>query len=353
LRIKTYCRTIGQTREEALALKHGLALVGFTGGLLAAAAGQAQEHKLRMAMLAIPMSNYTEAAKAVPARIEQATNGRVKVELYDSLIPGNQLHTAVRDGRVDISAIVNVYLSSEDPRITMSNLPGLVETVADYRKLHQAYWGAEMAKVWGEKYNSIPLTDGVWLPQMVLSRKPIRTLEDFKGLKIRVHNTEVAFLINAIGARSTPIAAGEMLQALDRGVVDAVITSPAVGFGLGFGDVAKHLQLWPFATQAGWTIVMNRNSWEKLPADVRGPIQQTMRELEEERYRKYDAYLAEILGKWKEKGVELYQVPKAEGERAHDTKYVKPVYEAWNKRLKDLGVNGEEILQKAHAALGR
>ena len=311
----------------------------------------AQELVLRMAMLGLPMSSYTEAARAVPDRIAKATNNRVKVEIYDSLIPGGQLHTAVRDGRVDVAAIVNVYLSSEDPRITLSNLPGLVETTEEYKKLHRSYWGGEMARIWSEKYNSISLVDGVWLPQMVLSRTPIRTLEDFKGKKIRVHNTEVAFLMNAIGAKSTPIAANEMLAAMDRGVVDAVITSPAVGFGLGFGDVAKHLQAWPIASRAGWSIVINKDAWEKVPKDLHEPIRTAMRQLEDERYQRYDAYLAEILAKWKEKGVEMYAVPESEGDRVLDPKYTKVVFDAWSKRMKELNLDGDEILQKARAAL--
>lgn len=316
-----------------------------------ASAANAQELVLRMAMLAVPTSAYSEASRALPERIAKATNNRVKVELYDSLIPGGQLHTAVRDGRIDISAIVNVYLSSEDPRITLSNLPGLVETVEDFRKLHRNYWGDELARVWSERYNSISLLDGIWLPQMVLSRKPIHTLEDFNGLKVRVHNTESAYLINAIGARSTPIAASEMVTALDRGVVDAVITSPAVGFSLGVADVATHMQAWPIASRAGWSIVINKAAWEKVPADLREPIRAAMRELEEERYQKHDAYLAEILAKWKEKGVEMYEVPQSEGERVLDAKYTQSVFDAWHKRMKELGLDGEGILRKARAAV--
>lgn len=336
-------------------MKPGLgrwALAALSAALMSTAA-QAQEVTLRMAMLAVPISAYTEAARAVPERVAKATGGRVKVELYDSLIPGNQLHTAVRDGRVDMSAVVNVYLSSEDPRITLSNLPGLVETVDEYKKLHDAYWGDVMNGVWRDKYKSTSLVDGVFMPQVILSKRPIQKIEDFKGLKVRVHNTEVAFLVNALGAKSTPISAAEMLPALDRGVVDAVITSPAVGLGFGFGDVAKHMALWPFATQGGWSIVINNASLEKIPAELREPIKKAMDELEEERYRRHDEYLASMLAKWKEKGVELYKVPEEEGRKALADNFTKPVYDAWYARLRTMGVDGEEIIKKSRAALGR
>lgn len=327
-------------------------LAAMAAGITAGAAS-AQEFTLRMAKLALPMSTYTEATKAVPDIISKATNGRVKVEVYDSLIPGSQLHTAVRDGRVDMAAIVNVYLSSEDPRITLSNLPGLVETLEDYKTLHDKYWGDLMQKVWRDKYNSVSLTDGVWSPQVILSKVPIRTVEDFHGLKIRVHNTEVAFLVNALGARSTPIAAAEMLPALDRGVVDAVITSPAVGYGLGFADVAKYMQLWPFATRAGWSIVINQDSLSKLPDDVQEQIRTAMAQLEKDRYEQYDDYVSQILAKWRDKGVELYTVPAEEGEKALQEKYTAPVYDAWEKRMDEMGLDGQSILKNARQALGR
>lgn len=332
-------------------------LIGATLGIAISfattGAAVSQDYTLRMARLGLPLSNYTDVTNDIPEAISDATGGRVKVETYDSLIPANQFHSAIRDGRIDIAAMVNVYLSSEEPRVTLSNLPGLVETVDNYRILHDGFWGDLMESVWNERYNGTSLADGVWEPQVVISKKPIHKIEDFKGLKVRVHNTEVAFLINALGAKSTPIPAAEMLPALDRGVVDAVITSPAVAYGLGFSDVATNIQLWPFATRAGWSILFSRDSLAKLPEDLQQQIRTAMADLETKYYDNYDQNVAKILDLWKAKGVELYVVPDEEGRKALADQYTQASYDAWKARLAEMNVDGKEILSEARATLGR
>lgn len=318
---------------------------------LVAMTATAQDYTLRLAMIPAPKSAYSNTMHAIPERVAEATDGRVKVEVYDSLVPLNQLHTAVRDGRIDMSAIINTFLSSEEPRLTLSNLPGLVETMPEYRKLYDSYWGASMEQVFREKYNAVLLGHGVWAPQVLMSRVPLHTIEDLQGKKVRVHNTEVAFLINELGGRSTPLAPSEMLAGLERGVVDGVITSVVNGINFGFGDVAKHVQFWPFGTLTGWSIVINQDTWNKLPPDVQAQIRGAIDELIAEHLANFDNNVDEYLAKWREKGAEVYVVPEEERSRALSDKYTRPVFEAWDTRLDDMGLHGDQILQDAKAAL--
>ena len=58
-------------------------------------------------------SSYVETIKTVPARIEAATKGRLKIELYDTLVAGPEQPAAVRDGRLDSSFAVSPWLSAE------------------------------------------------------------------------------------------------------------------------------------------------------------------------------------------------------------------------------------------------
>jgi TRAP-type mannitol/chloroaromatic compound transport system substrate-binding protein len=79
-------------------------------------------------------------------------------------------------------------------------------------------------------------------PNIIHSKKPIRTIEDFKGLKLRVPGGMIAEGFAAIGARTTLLPGGEVFSALEKGTVDAAdYTGPAVNWDLGFQQVTSYI----------------------------------------------------------------------------------------------------------------
>jgi len=83
-------------------------------------------------------------------------------------------------------------------------------------------------------------------PNIIHSKKPIRTAEDFKGLKLRVPGGMIAEGFAAIGARTTLLPGGEVFSALEKGTVDAAdYTGPAVNWDLGFQQVTKYIWTGP------------------------------------------------------------------------------------------------------------
>ncbi|HEY1325402.1 MAG TPA: TRAP transporter substrate-binding protein DctP [Casimicrobiaceae bacterium] len=83
-------------------------------------------------------------------------------------------------------------------------------------------------------------------PNIIHSKKPIRTAEDFKGLKLRVPGGMIAEGFAAIGARTTLLPGGEVFSALEKGTVDAAdYTGPAVNWDLGFQQVTKYIWMGP------------------------------------------------------------------------------------------------------------
>ncbi|HTQ77662.1 MAG TPA: TRAP transporter substrate-binding protein DctP [Burkholderiales bacterium] len=83
-------------------------------------------------------------------------------------------------------------------------------------------------------------------PNIIHSKKPIRTIEDFKGLKLRVPGGMIAEGFAAAGARTTLLPGGEVFSALEKGTVDAAdYTGPAVNWDLGFQQVTKYIWAGP------------------------------------------------------------------------------------------------------------
>jgi TRAP-type C4-dicarboxylate transport system substrate-binding protein len=326
-------------------------LLGLCLGLSGLA--QAQQIVWRMGHVPAPDSSYLVTLETVPARFAKATHGRLKVELYSSLVPGPQQPAAMRDGRLDMIAGVNPWLSGEAPILNAGHLPGLIADVPEYKKVLDAYLAGEYAKVWDSKYNGKLIMSGVFERQVILSNKPLRRVEDFKGLKIRVHNAEAAQLMNAIGAKPTAVTFTEIAPALQRGVVDAVMTSCGTSYGMGFYNVAKYINIWKIGTAVGWSLVVNNDAWKKLPADMQKEIQEEARKIEEQHFAEYNSYSDHMIELQVQKGMTLIQPPQSEIDRMFAPKNVKAVYDAWYALNEKNGFDGRRVEQRVRQILGK
>ena len=132
---------------------------------LAAGGAAAQEIKWNVGFVNAVGSSYLVTLKTVPQRIATATNGRLKIDLFDTLVAGPEQPAAVRDGRLDASFAVSPWLSAEAPYINFGHLPGLLTDVGTYQKMLDPLLREEMAKVWRAKYNAVQLATGVFEDQ--------------------------------------------------------------------------------------------------------------------------------------------------------------------------------------------
>jgi TRAP-type mannitol/chloroaromatic compound transport system substrate-binding protein len=108
-------------------------------------------------------------------------------------------------------------------------------------------------------------------PNIIHSKKPIRTIEDFKGLKLRVPGGMIAEGFAAIGARTTLLPGGEVFSALEKGTVDAAdYTGPAVNWDLGFQQVTNYIWTGPPGLESIYQPVdlmdfcVRMDEWKKL-----------------------------------------------------------------------------------------
>lgn len=330
-------------------------LIGAALAMLAfavAAPAQAQQTTLRMAILGgVAQSGYGEAMLGVPEAISKATNGKVKVEIFDSLIPPTQLANALRDGRIDMIGGVHPYLTGEEARFGIGHLPGLMNSMEEYKVVLDAYMGDLIAQAWKTRYNGHVVTHGVWYENPHFSNKPLATLADFKGLKIRTHNAEAAQMLTLVGAHPTQIAASEMTGALQRGVIDALSTEWGSAVSLNVQDGAKYMAVWNFSVNLGWSVVFNNAVWEKLPADAKQQITAGMKAYQEERFANYRANSAKKRDALVAKGITFVEVPAAEQQKAFTEDNIKAVYAGWYERAAKVGVDGPAVVAKIREIL--
>jgi TRAP-type C4-dicarboxylate transport system substrate-binding protein len=323
------------------------------GSLLVGSAAHAQQFDFTMAVIPAPGDVYASLTSTVPERFARATGGKVKVTISDSLVPGGQIVSAVRDGRVDMSAALHTYLAAEEPRFSIFNLPGLIGGMPDYQKVGEGFWFDDTHRIWRERYKSVVLAEGGWCSQRLFSKTPIRTIEDFRNKRLRVHNPQTAELMNALGAKPVPLALPEVMPSLERGVIDGVFTSACYGDGQEYWRVAKYVQDWALGPITGWAVIVNADVWSKVPADLRDKIDVEMKALQKEALGNHAKYDNAAIERMKAGGADLWTAPPELRQQLFSAKYADPTFESWYKRAKEVGFDGKAYIERIKATLGR
>jgi len=186
-------------------------------------------------------------------------------------LKGTELLRLLKTGVYDIVAALPIYVDDGGAVIEASDISGLASSPANQRKILEL-WMPEMQKVMKERYNSeIVATFGFPL-QVFFCRDDISGVADLKGKKIRVQGVSQSDLVKAFGASTVTIPFGEVVPALEKGVVDCGITGTMPGYQAKWPEVVKTLLTLPVGFTAGiW--VMNLNSFNKLSK----PTQEFMR----------------------------------------------------------------------------
>lgn len=154
--------------------------------------------------------------------VEQGSNGALKVEIYDSGVLGGEkeLWDSVRNGNVQIVSIGTVMWNEVD-KMAIPDFPFLFRDLDHAKKVYTGDIGKEIA---GELEKKSGVHFLSWHPNGVRnfsSNKPINTVEDFKGMRLRMPNNPIHLQVGKLlGANVTPMPMGEVFTALEQKVVD-------------------------------------------------------------------------------------------------------------------------------------
>jgi len=315
-----------------IALKTSLAAAALALGL---AGASAQTVTLRSADTHPDGYPTVEAVKFMGQLIEQRTAGRYKIQMFPSSTLGQEKDTIeqTRFGVIDMNRINMAPLNNLIPETAVPGLPFVFRSVAHMRKVMDGPIGDEILKAF-EAHGMIGLAfydSGA--RSFYNTKRPVTKLEDLKGLKIRVQQSDMFIdLVNALGANATPMPFGEVFSSLQTGVIDGAENNWPSYESTRHFEVAKHYS----KTEHSMTpevLAMSKRAWDKLSdadkAIFRSAAKDSvakMRELWEAREKASEAAV-------KAKGAMITEVDKKPFIDA-----MKPVYEKYVKdaKLKDL-----------------
>ena len=217
--------------------------------------------------------------------LAKATNGRVEVTLSswpERNVNGPEVLRLVRSGQVDIAAAPLTTVSGDVPMLDGVDLAGMNADIKQARKVADA-----MVPVANKELERLGIKLVATYPfsgQMLFCRKPVMSLADLKGLKVRTNGPSSADLMKGLGAQPVSLAFGEVYTALERGTVDCGITGAGSGNGVKWPEVSTHLYTLPLSWSTSGYFV-NLAWWNKLDPAIRAQFEKTMSEVQEAQWK--------------------------------------------------------------------
>ena len=221
-----------------------------------------------------PSIQLIEADKHFIQLVESLAGDRIKMKFFEggSLVPPFQVFEAVANGTVEAGGDWPNYWSGKDTAFDLLGSYPYGLTPIDYMVWIYQGGGFELYQEVYGKFGMVYLPHGVTpMESGVRSNKPINSIADYKGLKIRMSGRTQGMLLKDVGASQVNMAGGEIYQALEKGVLDAAeFNTPTVDWMMGFGEVTKY---W---ASPGWHqpaslvgVMINKKSWDALPDDLK------------------------------------------------------------------------------------
>lgn len=221
-----------------------------------------------------------KAAERFKQLAEKATGGRVRVEVY----PNSQLYRdkeeleALQLGAVEMLAPSLAKFGPLGIReFEVFDLPYIFPNKDALYRVTQGPIGQGLLK----KLESKGITGLAYWDngfKVMSSTKPLRTLADFRGQKMRIQPSKVLEAqMRALGASPQVLSFGDVYQALRSGVVDGTENPPSNFYTQRMHELQRHMTLSNHG-YLGYAVIVNRKFWEGLPSGIRSDLEEAMKE---------------------------------------------------------------------------
>jgi TRAP-type transport system periplasmic protein len=238
---------------------------------------------------------------------------------------------------VQIGELLVSVLGNEDAMFAFDSTPGLATSYADARKLYGAARRHLEARL--DRMGLVMLYSVAWPPQAIYTKKPIEKLADLKGAKFRSFNPSTARFAELIGASAVTIQVPEIAQAFRTGVLDAMITSGATGVDSQAWDYLTHYyDVQAFLPQN--VVIVNKDAFNALPADVRKALTDAAARAEERGWRLSEELNETYKKTLAEKGIKV--LPPTDAMKAEMKQIGETMAAEWAKKA---GADGDAVLK--------
>jgi len=216
------------------------------------------------------------------------SEGKLVVEGFPAgaIVGTFEMFDAVKSGVFDAYHSFDVYWVGKVPTCTfLSSYPFGMDRPDQWETWFESLGGKEIAReAYGQQglYYVGPIQHD---DNLIHSKIPIRSFEDFKGKKIRYPGGIIADIYKAAGVSTVLLPGGEVYPALEKGVIDASdFVGAAVNYNLGYGEIAKYIIMGPPSTPCLhqpvdlMSVEVNMNAWKKTPPHLQKLFEAAVKE---------------------------------------------------------------------------
>lgn len=276
------------------------------------------------------------------AKMEEKTNARWKINIHYGgvLAPPKESLDAIKVGIAEVTSSLPIYAPGKIPLHSVCDLPFIAPSkTIDIMKMMAEMWKHPALKKELLKWNALPLFPIAQPQTHLVSRKPIRTVRDLKGSRIRMSGG-IAKILHAFGAVTTALSAPEVYGALEKGSLDANAVALNSAGAYRYYEVTKYAIIMSLGSIMTPYIV-NKDAWDALPEEYKKyHMEWSARSIE-----RWSSGYGKELEKWMptlEKKLEFIYFPKQERdkilEKAND------IYEKWVQDKERDGLPGRSVL---------
>ncbi len=284
------------------------------------------------------------AVERMGKKLEAATDGRLSVQMYAAMQLGGEKE-AIEQAQIGALQLARVSVGALGPVVddlNVFNLPFLFRDTAHMEKVIDGPIGDELlAKVTDNPQTR--LIGLCWMDagarSMYDTKQPIRSIDDLKGLKVRVMgNPMFVDMMNALGGNGVAMGYDQVFSALQTGVVDGAENNPPSFVFDNHYQVAKHYTLTEHLIVPE-ILVFSRRTWDTLSQDDQALLRKLGREAQLEERELWRQTEQQAFDKMRAAGVDIITV--ADRQRFKDA--VKPVWDKYGtkyaalvKRIQDV-----------------
>ncbi|MEZ4524828.1 MAG: TRAP transporter substrate-binding protein [Desulfobacterales bacterium] len=274
------------------------------------------------------------------SEVEKRTDGRVAINTFPggTLLDAKDMMDGVISGQADIGCLCMSY---QPGRFLITNATSLPLGIPSAKVGSLVLWDF-YSKYLPESFKKVKvLTMFTTAPANIMSKKPVKTLAEIKGLDIRASGG-AAEILKAWGANQVGMPMSETPDALQKGIVQGLFSSLEVMKDLKFAEICKYVTLtdtviYPFA------VVMNMDKWNALPDDVKKVMDELAPEQALWTGEYMDTHVLESMT-WSKQNHNVEIISLSKEEKAAWDAVLQPMTEKWIQDAKAQGFPAEAIV---------
>ncbi len=273
--------------------------------------------------------------------VEKRTKGLVKVQTFPggTLLPAKNIFDGVISGAADIG---NFAMSYQPGRFPFSEAIDLPHGFKDAKTATMVFFDM-VEKYQPKEFEKVKvLAVFTCPPTNIMSKTPVNSLKDLKGLELRVAGT-AADALKRLGGTPIAMPQSETPEAIQKGIVKGIVSSMEILKDFKFASYT------PYATivnmpVVSFAVVMNKDKWNALPAEVKRVFDELRREQALWTASYVDDHVKEAID-WSKKEHNLQIINLSDADRAEMTKTLKPMIDEYIKKATAVGLQGDRIIK--------